>query len=128
MFTRILTNEASEKLLTQLQDQEWTNFAEPVKVQVAYLKRQAYGKQIGSVEKLLYSGQPGQMHPFPQGPGLGPSMIDTSVAPTPPLFSGDTQSSQSSSHPSTHANSVDVTTDLRKSSGNAASTMLPEVA
>lgn len=114
---------STEKLLTRLKGQEWTNFAEPVKVQVAYLKRQAYGKQIQSVEKLLYSGQPGQMHAFPPSLGPGPPMIDTSVAPTPPLVSGDTQSSQSSSHPSTHANSVDVTTEPSKLTGKGAPSM-----
>ena len=117
---------STEKLLTRLQGQEWTNFAEPVKVQVAYLKRQAYGKQIQSVEKLLYSGQAGQMHGFPTSLGPGPPMIDTSVAPTPPLVSGDTQSSQSSSHPSTHANSVDVTTEPSKASVKTATIVSPD--
>lgn len=117
---------STEKLLTRLQGQEWSSFAEPVKVQVAILKRQAYGKQIQSVEKLLYTGQAGQMHAFPPSLGPGPPMIDTSVAPTPPLVSGDTQSSQSSSHPSTHANSVDVTMDPNKATGKAVAAMSPD--
>ena len=102
-----------EKLLTRLEGAEWTAFAEPVKIQVALLKRFAYGKQIASVEKLLNAGS---LAPHPQNTGLLPPAIDTSAAPTPPLVSGDTQSPQSASLPSTHAESIDATTDSRKSS------------
>ena len=111
-----------EKLLTQLQGQEWTAFAEPVKVQVALLKRFSYGKQVHSVEKLLYGGH---IPPHLLNSGLLPPEIDTSAAPTPPLVPGDSQSPQSSSHPSTHANSIDAATDSRKPNSNVLAAFPP---
>ena len=70
-----LTDRRAEKLLTQLKGQEWSTFAEPVKLQVILLKKIMYpGKQITSVEKLLYAGQIPPQH---QIPGLYPTPVDT---------------------------------------------------
>lgn len=86
----------AEKLLTQLKGQEWLDFAEPVKAQVALLKRFSYGKQIASVEKLLYGGQ---LPPHLQNGGFLPS-IDTLGVSKDVVLHGNYQSPQSSSHPS----------------------------
>ncbi|KAG8531985.1 uncharacterized protein KY384_003621 [Bacidia gigantensis] len=115
-------NYVVQKLLTQLQSQAWSDFAEPVKLQVALLKKIMYpGKQITSVEKLLYMRQA----PHHQTAGLFPSSLNTSAAPTPPLVSEESQSPQSSSQPSTHPNSVDTRLTSRKSSGESPGAFTP---
>ncbi|KAL9125388.1 MAG: hypothetical protein Q9217_005402 [Psora testacea] len=117
-----LIRDQYEKLLTHLKESEWTDFAEPVKVQVALLKRFSFSKQIASIEKLLYTGQ---LSHHMQNPGLQPPAMDTSAAPTLPLVAGDVQSPRSSSHDSTHAGSMDAATDSRKSSENAYGILTP---
>lgn len=110
---------SAEKILTQLRGVEWDEFADLVKAQLVLLKRFSYVKQIASVEKLLYHGL-GAVDVRHDTNGHMLSAIDTSAAPTPLLISGDSQSPQSSSHPSTHANSIDATAGSRKSSGSNA--------
>lgn len=117
-FRMILANASvAEKLITQLRAAGWDEFIELIKGQIALLKRFSFGngKQIVAVEKVLYAdGFPPQMHLA----NILPPTVDTSAAPTPPLMAGDGQSPQSSSHPSTKANSIDVATGSRKSSGS----------
>ena len=130
IFARSNANDPIEKLITQLRTPEWAEFIELTKVQISLLKRFSYGngKQIAAVEKVLYTDAfsshphlPRQQHsqPLQQLNATFSPSLDTSTAPTPPpLVMSDTQSPQSSSVPSTHANSIDVGNDSRKSSGS----------
>ena len=115
-FTKRLTKWNTEKLLTQLRDAEYDEFVELIKPQLALLRRFSYGKQIAAIEKVVYTNplphQP--LHPNP----MLPAPIDTSAAPTPPLLTGDAQSPQSSSLPSTNASSIGGHADSRKSSAS----------
>jgi mRNA-binding protein PUF3 len=114
----------TEKLLAQLKDAEFDQFVELVKPQLGLLKRFSYGKQIAAIEKMVY-------HPATT-PLLMPhnisalTPINTSAAPTPPLLTGDGQSPQSSSLPSTNASSVNGAVDSCKSStGNTVDVLTP---
>ena len=111
-------NGPKEKVLNELKGSEREEFVELIKAQLALLKRFSYGKQIAAIEKLIYTTP----YPPPQisHMGLLPPAIDTSAAPTPPLLTDEAQSPQSSSLPSTHANSVEGQIESRKSSGSNA--------
>jgi mRNA-binding protein PUF3 len=105
-----------EKLLTQLKGAEYDELVELIKPQLAFLKRFSYGKQIAAIEKVVYTNP--LTHPQLQPNASLPAPIDTSAAPTPPLLTGDAQSPQSSSLPSTNASSVGGHADSRKSSAS----------
>lgn len=117
----------TEKLISELKGTEHDDFVETVKPQLAILKRFAYGKQVQAIEHLLYTAVPtpqSQQRPS----NLVPPPIDTSTsaAPTPPLLTGDGQSPQSSSVPSTNASSVGGPSNSRKSStSNTVEVMTP---
>ena len=113
----ILLTFETEKLITQLRGPEWSDCIELIKEQISLLKRFSFGngKQIAAVEKVLCieptsPPKPSTNNAFPA--------IDTSVAVTPALTSGDAHSPQSSEAPSTHAGSIDVAAASRKSSGS----------
>lgn len=118
------TNFLLEKLLTQLKETEYDELVELIKPQLALLKRFSYGKQIAAIEKVVYTNP--LPHPQRQPNHLLPAPIDTSAAPTPPLLTGDAQSPQSSSLPSTNASSIGGHADSRKSSAsNAVEVLTP---
>ena len=94
----------AEKLLGQLKGSDYDEFVEQIKPQLASLKKFSYGKQITAIEKLIYTCNAPFDPPQPTSP---PSHLDTSAAPTPPLITGDAQSPQSSSVPSTNNSTVD---------------------
>lgn len=97
-----------------LEGTERDDFVELTKTQIAFLKRFSCGKQVQAIEKIIYD----PALPQTVGAHVLPAAIDTSVVPTPPLFTGAAQSPQSSPHPSTNASSVDGLNTSRKSSGS----------
>ncbi|KAL9602862.1 MAG: hypothetical protein Q9219_001557 [cf. Caloplaca sp. 3 TL-2023] len=116
-------NYVIQTLVIELKGAEHDDFVEILKPQLAILKRYTYGKQVQAIEQLLYTTvaapHPQQQQQQQQRPtNLVPPPIDTSasVAPTPPLLTGDGQSPQSSSVPSTNASSVVGPGNSRKSS------------
>ncbi|KAL8688970.1 MAG: hypothetical protein Q9224_004756, partial [Gallowayella concinna] len=121
-------NYVIQSLLKELKGVELTNFIDTLEPQMAILKRFAYGKQVQAIEQLLYTMMPPAPQPHPRLDSLAPPPIDTSTSavPTPPLLTGDGQSPQSSSIPSTNASSVGGAADSRKSStSNAVEVMTP---
>lgn len=98
------TDRIAEKLLGQLKGPDYDAFVEQIKPQLASLKKFSYGKQITAIEKLLYTST-SQFDPSQST--SPPSQLDTSAAPSPPLLTGDAQSPQSSSLPSTNTSTVD---------------------
>ncbi|KAI4179013.1 MAG: hypothetical protein LQ346_007293 [Caloplaca aetnensis] len=120
-------NYVIQTLILELKGAEFDDFIEMVKPQLVILKRFNYGKQVQAIEQLLYNILP---PPQPQSrhTNLLPPPIDTSAsaAPTPPLLTGDGQSPQSSSIPSTNASSIRGPADSRKSStSNTVEVMTP---
>ncbi|KAL9029054.1 MAG: hypothetical protein Q9196_002662 [Gyalolechia fulgens] len=109
-------NYVIQTILSELKGAELDDFVEIVKPQLTILKRYAYGKQVQAIEQLLYNIFPPHQ-PQPRPNNIVPP-IDTSAsaAPTPPLLTGDGQSPQSSSVPSTNASSIRGPADSRKSS------------
>ena len=101
------TNCFTEKLLAQFKDKgpEHDIFVEQIKIQIPQAKRFSYGKQVGAIEKLVYSAPTTFPHIL-TNVSL-PSRLDTSAAPTPPLLTEDTQSPRTSSLPSTNTSTVD---------------------
>ncbi|KAL8904385.1 MAG: hypothetical protein Q9171_007070 [Xanthocarpia ochracea] len=119
-------NYVIQTLMLELKGSELDDFIEILKPQMAILKRFSYGKQVQAIEALLYTIPPSQ--PQPRLNGLAPPPIDTSASgvPTPPLLTGDGQSPQSSSVPSTNASLVGGAAESRKSStSNAVEVMTP---
>ncbi|KAI4167429.1 MAG: hypothetical protein LQ343_007224 [Gyalolechia ehrenbergii] len=120
-------NYVIQTILSELKGAELDDFVEIVKPQLAILKRFAYGKQVQAIEQLLYTiFAPHQPQQRPNN--IVPPPIDTSAsaAPTPPLLTGDGQSPQSSSVPSTNASSIGGPADSRKSStSNTVEVMTP---
>ncbi|KAI4099754.1 MAG: hypothetical protein L6R37_005823 [Teloschistes peruensis] len=120
-------NYVIQTLIHELKGAELDEFIETLKPQLAILKRFAYGKQVQAIEALLYTTMP----PIParhRTNSAVPPPIDTSasVVPTPPLLTGDGQSPQSFSVPSTNASSVGGGAGSRKSStSNAVEVMTP---
>ncbi|KAL8659195.1 MAG: hypothetical protein Q9202_007236 [Teloschistes flavicans] len=120
-------NYVIQTLIHELKGAELDELVETLKPQLAILKRFAYGKQVQAIEALLYTTIP----PIPgrhRTNSAVPPPIDTSasVVPTPPLLTGDGQSPQSFSVPSTNASSVGGVTGSRKSStSNAVEVMTP---
>ncbi|KAL8668506.1 MAG: hypothetical protein Q9168_006868 [Polycauliona sp. 1 TL-2023] len=120
-------NYVIQTLVLELKGSQLDDFVEILKPQLAMLKRYSYGKQVQAIESLLYAG-PAPLQPQQRLNSLAPPPIDTSnsVVPTPPLLTGDGQSPQSSSVPSTNASSVGAAADSRKSStSNAVEVMTP---
>ncbi|KAL8947256.1 MAG: hypothetical protein Q9222_006442 [Ikaeria aurantiellina] len=115
-------NYVIQTLIHELKGAELDDFVEIVKPQLAILKQVAYGKQVQAIEALVYNTVPPlQIQPRPSN--LIPPPIDTtaSAATTPALLTGDAQSPQSSSIPSTNASSVGgAAAGSRKSSGSNA--------
>ena len=119
---------ATETLMLELKGSQLEQFLDTLRPQLAILKRFSYGKQVQAIETLLYSNVPAPHQPQQRLNGLAPPPIDTSASalPTPPLLTGDGQSPQSSSVPSTDASSVGATANSRKSStSNAVEVMTP---
>jgi len=112
-----------EKLLLQLRGTEYDAFVEQIKPQLQLVKRFSYGKQVGAIEKLVYTMPPGASHP--QNIPTQPAHMDTSAAPTPPLVTEDAQSPQSSSVPSTNTSTVDGPIGDRKDPVPAAVQVMP---
>lgn len=120
-------NYVIQTILSELKGTELDDFVEIVKPQLAILKRFAYGKQVQAIEQLLYTIFP-PSHPQQRPHNIVPPPIDTSAsaAPTPPLLTGDGQSPQSSSVPSTNASSIGGPAESRKSStSNTVEVMTP---
>lgn len=88
-----------------MKDSNYEAFVEQIKPQLASLKKFSYGKQIAAIEKLIFTSNAQYSRPQTSSP---PSQLDTSAAPTPPLLTGDAQSPQSSSLPSTNDSTVDA--------------------
>ncbi|KAI4223351.1 MAG: hypothetical protein L6R40_008512 [Gallowayella cf. fulva] len=121
-------NYVIQSLLKELKGTELNSFIDTLEPQMAILKRYAYGKQVQAIEGLLYTIIPPPSQPQPRLNSLAPPPIDTSTSavPTPPLLTGDGQSPQSSSVPSTNASSVGGAANSRKSStSNAVEVMTP---
>ncbi|KAL8918686.1 MAG: hypothetical protein Q9172_005315 [Xanthocarpia lactea] len=121
-------NYVIQTLMLELKGSELDDFIEILKPQMAILKRFSYGKQVQAIEALLYTILPPPPQPQPRLNGLAPPPIDTSASgvPTPPLLTGDGQSPQSSSVPSTNASLVGGAAESRKSStSNAVEVMTP---
>ncbi|KAL8958182.1 MAG: hypothetical protein Q9193_004712 [Seirophora villosa] len=120
-------NYVIQTLILELKGAESDNFIEVVKPQVVILKRFNYSKQVQAMEQLLYNILP-PAQPQARPTHLVPAPIDTSAsaAPTPPLLTGDGQSPQSSSIPSTNASCTGGLADSRKSStSNTVEVMTP---
>ncbi|KAL8704147.1 MAG: hypothetical protein Q9201_002697 [Fulgogasparrea decipioides] len=117
-----------ETLLHELKGAELDDLVEIIKPQLAILKRFAYGKQVQAIEALLCSTAP-PPQPRPRANASIPPPIDTSAsaAPTPPLLTGDGQSPQSSSVPSTNASSVGggAASSRKSSASNTVEVMTP---
>ncbi|KAI9878036.1 MAG: mRNA binding protein puf3 [Pleopsidium flavum] len=111
-------NYVIQKLLGEVKGPDYDAFVEQIKPQLASLKKFSYGKQITAIEKLLYTST---SHFDPSQATSPPSQLDTSAAPTPPLLTGDAQSPQSSSLPSTNTSTIDgpVEEEKRNSGGVA---------
>ncbi|KAL9036973.1 MAG: hypothetical protein Q9180_003990, partial [Flavoplaca navasiana] len=121
-------NYVIQTLMLELKGSQLEQFLDTLRPQLAILKRFSYGKQVQAIETLLYSNVPALHQPQQRLNGLAPPPIDTSTSalPTPPLLTGDGQSPQSSSVPSTHASSVGATANSRKSStSNPVEVMTP---
>lgn len=98
-----------EKLLLLLRGAEYDHFVNQVKPELQTIKRVSYGKQVGALEKLVYSAPNNSSStpvPVPEH-ASPPTPFDASAVPTPPLLTEDTQSPQSSSLPSTNTSTVD---------------------
>ncbi|KAL8754714.1 MAG: hypothetical protein Q9184_005029 [Pyrenodesmia sp. 2 TL-2023] len=120
-------NYVIQTLISELKGAEFDDFIEMVKPQLVILKRFNYGKQVQAIEQLLCTILP-PPQPRSRPTNLIPPPIDTSAsaAPTPPLLTGDGQSPQSISIPSTNASSIRGPADSRKSStSNAVEVMTP---
>ncbi|KAI4287016.1 MAG: hypothetical protein L6R35_003726 [Caloplaca aegaea] len=120
-------NYVIQTLILELKGAESDNFIEVVKPQVVILKRFNYSKQVQAIEQLLYNIIP-PAQPLPRSTNPVPPPIDTSAsaAPTPPLLTGDGQSPQSSSIPSTNASCIGGPAGSRKSStSNTVEVMTP---
>ncbi|KAI4261283.1 MAG: hypothetical protein L6R42_003512 [Xanthoria sp. 1 TBL-2021] len=121
-------NYVIQTLILELKGSQLDDFIETLKPQLAILKRFSYGKQVQAIEALLYTTVPPPSQPQQRLNSLAPPPIDTSTSavPTPPLLTGDGQSPQSSSVPSTNASSVGAAADSRKSStSNTVEVMTP---
>ncbi|KAI4107815.1 MAG: hypothetical protein LQ339_002425 [Xanthoria mediterranea] len=123
-------NYVIQTLIMELKGSQLDEFIETLKPQLAILKRFSYGKQVQAIEALLYTAVPPPPPPQAQQRlnSFAPPPIDTSASavPTPPLLTGDGQSPQSSSVPSTNASSIGAAADSRKSStSNAVEVMTP---
>ncbi|KAL8995059.1 MAG: hypothetical protein Q9169_005128 [Polycauliona sp. 2 TL-2023] len=121
-------NYVIQTLVLELKGSQLDEFIETLKPQLAMLKRFSYGKQVQAIEALIYTTGPPPFQPQHRINSLAPPPIDTSncVVPTPPPLTGDGQSPQSSSVPSTNASSVGAAADSRKSStSNAVEVMTP---
>lgn len=116
----------TEKLLLQLRGTEYDAFVEQIKPQLQLVKRFSYGKQVGAIEKLVYTIPPSTPHH--QHIPTQPAHMDTSAAPTPPLITEDAQSPQSSSVPSTNTSTVDGPIGDRKDPVAAAVQVAPSTA
>lgn len=92
-------------MLSQLNGSERECFLDQMKAQLIVLKRYNYGKQVNAMEKLILDSTLLLKPSPPSHQSL--TNLDTSAAPTPPLLTGDTQSPQSSSLPSTSNSTVD---------------------
>ncbi|KAL8728588.1 MAG: hypothetical protein Q9166_005321 [cf. Caloplaca sp. 2 TL-2023] len=120
-------NYVIQTLILELKGAELDDFIETLKPQLAILKRFAYGKQVQAIESLLYTTVPPPSQPQQHLNSLAPPPIDTSAsaAPTPPLLTGDGQSPQSSSFPSTKASSVRAADSRKSSTSNTVEVMTP---
>ncbi|KAL8689413.1 MAG: hypothetical protein Q9218_004913 [Villophora microphyllina] len=120
-------NYVIQTLIHELKGPEHDSFIEILKPQLAILKRFAYGKQVQAIEALLYSTAPTLLVRQRTNSAVPPPInTSSSVVPTPPLLTGDGQSPQSISVPSTIASSVGGGAGSRKSStSNAVEVMTP---
>ncbi|KAL8965935.1 MAG: hypothetical protein Q9183_003608 [Haloplaca sp. 2 TL-2023] len=120
-------NYVIQTLLLVLKGQALDDFVEEIKPQVVILKRYAYGKQVQAIETLLFTTVPQLQSRARTNPSVPPPInTAASTAPSPPLLTGDCQSSShSSSVPSTEGNSVGRTTSRKSSNSNTVEVMTP---
>jgi mRNA-binding protein PUF3 len=92
-------------MLSQLKGSDREMFVDQIKAGLVQLKKFSYGKQVAAIEKIIFDSNLSLKSSLPSHHSL--TELDTSVAPTPPLLTGATQSPQSSSLPSTSNSTVE---------------------